>query len=365
MFQKKYNAQNLKNQQQSEFGKYLQVSVKKFRKKYENLLSHQTAKKLTEFEEAMIIRVYLNYKLRKGNFRKPISKLNSEVSSLCGISIYTLHQIKSKYDIDCLANYQILNLKKEKEHIIPESLKPEIVNLIKSYDQKGRPITSSIIKEWLLDEKEIKVSKSTVLRALKRFNFKYFTIKCQDKNKFKDSVVERRKEYSKLFEHIVEIEKFNPIYIDESYVVKNHCRAKTCNLNNNFENFRRPKGKGNRIVIIGTIEKNGFLNNSIDYWIIKKNSDYHTNLNKENFKKYLIEKIIPNLKSPSVIILYNASYHFSFENISFNPFKANKPEIINFLKENRVKLNGYELKEELKDMALKIWKRQKMNLKYF
>jgi len=36
---------------------------------------------------------------------------------------------------------------------------------------------------------------------------------------------------------------------------------------------------------------------------------YHSEMNTNNFTKWLLEKLLPNLKRPSAIVLDNASYH--------------------------------------------------------
>ena len=46
--------------------------------------------------------------------------------------------------------------------------------------------------------------------------------------------------------------------------------------------------------------------------VFKANSnsgDYHSEMNFNNFNQWLIERLIPNLKSKSVVVLDNASYH--------------------------------------------------------
>ena len=116
MFKKKYtkNLDNLKNVKKSEFGIYLAASKKKFKKKYKNILTHKQGKKLIDEEELIIMRVYLNFKLKNNNFRKNITKLNSDVAYMCEISEVTLHRIKVKFDIDVQVNYQLLSKKEKK-----------------------------------------------------------------------------------------------------------------------------------------------------------------------------------------------------------------------------------------------------------
>ncbi len=69
-------------------------------KKYEDILSLNEGKKLSDDQKSLIIKVYLNYKLMHSNFTKKINDLNQEVSYLCGISVSTLRNIKLQYEID-------------------------------------------------------------------------------------------------------------------------------------------------------------------------------------------------------------------------------------------------------------------------
>ncbi len=100
---------------------------------------------------------------------KPVKKIESEVCYLCGISSSTLYKLKLKYDIDYTVSYEKLNKEDEEEneehknnYKISDCFKPDIKNLISEFGEKGLPITSNIIREWLLTKKNLKVSKASV-----------------------------------------------------------------------------------------------------------------------------------------------------------------------------------------------------------
>lgn len=81
---------------------------------------------------------------------------------------------------------------------------------------------------------------------------------------------------------------------------------------------------GKRHIIIHAGSEKGCVPNALLVYSTKsKMADYHDDMNHENFMRWLGEKLIPNLKEPSVIIMDNASYHVT---------QINKPPTINNLK---------------------------------
>lgn len=58
--------------------------------------------------------------------------------------------------------------------------------------------------------------------------------------------------------------------------------------------------------------------------------DYHGQMNRENFTKWLTEKLLPNIPANSIIVLDNAPYHSVQENKT--PTKSSlKKDIISWL----------------------------------
>lgn len=81
---------------------------------------------------------------------------------------------------------------------------------------------------------------------------------------------------------------------------------------------------GKRHIIVHAGSEKGFVANALLVFSTKsKMADYHDDMNKNNFLKWLKEKLIPNLKEPSVIIMDNASYHVT---------QINKPPTMQSLK---------------------------------
>jgi len=76
--------------------------------------------------------------------------------------------------------------------------------------------------------------------------------------------------------------------------------------------------------------EHGFILNALlIFGCGSKSGDYHDNMNHANYKKWLQEKLIPNLESKSVIVVDNASYH----NVQLNQHptsNARKGEILSW-----------------------------------
>jgi hypothetical protein len=56
--------------------------------------------------------------------------------------------------------------------------------------------------------------------------------------------------------------------------------------------------------------ENGLVENALLMWKANSNTgDYHSQMNFQNYEKWLREKLIPNLPPNSVIIIDNAPFH--------------------------------------------------------
>ena len=92
---------------------------------------------------------------------------------------------------------------------------------------------------------------------------------------------------------------------------------------------------------------NCFVPNALLVFSTKpKMADYHDDMNKNNFLKWLEEKLIPNLMEPSVIIMDNASYHVT--QINKPPTMHNlKADIQKWLSDNNITFDECFTKAEL------------------
>ena len=367
MFQKKYQPiNNLKiskypiNEEQTSKAR----KIKEFQTKYKHLLSkdHQ-GKKYTDQEKKIIIRTYINYKLMPENFNKLQKTLLFEIANLCGISLTTLKQIKLQFgvDVDPQIHYDSTKIDEtedvqENQFLLSDNYKEVITTFIEKRARLGQPTLSSHIIELLHENYDISISKTTVWRALLRYGLKYKKIISKDKNKERNDILKLREEFCHTYFKYYTSKEYDSVFIDESYICKNHVRSKTWLPNEEKVSFfQKPSGKGQRIVIVAAINKQGFIKNSFEFWVANSNSDYHKNFNKEIFLQYFTTKVLPNLKRPSLIILDNAPYHKIFDENKFNPVYATKKELLDFLTKNQIEADIKMLRKELLQLFLQIY----------
>lgn len=72
--------------------------------------------------------------------------------------------------------------------------------------------------------------------------------------------------------------------------------------------------KGKRWIIVHAGNEKGFVPNALSFSGMNKQEDYHSELNKINFTKWVTEKLIPNIAEPSIIVMDNAPYHSVIKN---------------------------------------------------
>lgn len=136
------------------------------------------------------------------------------------------------------------------------------------------------------------------------------------------------------------------IYVDETYVHSSHTTRHSWSDDKN-KGLLAPVSKGKRAIIVHAGGDNGFIPNAL--LIFKsgtKSSDYHNDMNFENFEKWLRNKLIPNLPPNSVLVIDNASYH----NIKLNPSptsSSRKEEMMNWLSQRGIPFHESMYKAEL------------------
>ncbi|GLV38151.1 hypothetical protein CBL_10118 [Carabus blaptoides fortunei] len=99
------------------------------------------------------------------------------------------------------------------------------------------------------------------------------------------------------------------VYLDETYIHSSHTVPKTWS-DDPTKGLMSPGSKGQRLIIVHAGYKEEFISGAgLIFKSQTKTGDYHDEMNSTNFIKYLRQKIIPNLPTPSVLVMENASYH--------------------------------------------------------
>ncbi|KAF8794704.1 hypothetical protein HNY73_002653 [Argiope bruennichi] len=100
----------------------------------------------------------------------------------------------------------------------------------------------------------------------------------------------------------------------------------------------------NRLIVVHAGSSTGFLMGALlVYKASTKSGDYHGQMNYENFKKWVLEKLLPNLQPNSVVCMDNASYHTTVENPTPTKYSTKKV-MIDWLKNNGITLRSKNAK---------------------
>ncbi|XP_048488416.1 uncharacterized protein LOC125491173 [Plutella xylostella] len=125
------------------------------------------------------------------------------------------------------------------------------------------------------------------------------------------------------------------IYLDESYIHATY-KLKKCWQSIDTHGVITDISKGKRWIIVHAGNEKGFVPNALLIFSgTNKQEDYHSEMNRHNFTKWITEKLIPNLKEPTIIVMDNAPYHSVVKNKA--PTSASKvAEIKLWLLENNI-----------------------------
>lgn len=195
--------------------------------------------------------------------------------------------------------------------------------------------------------------KATLARTLNRWGFEFGKGVRSQHLKEKDHVVAARQRYLREMR-----ENRTPkdstatirpeVYLDESYVNKNHSNDFIWYYGEDGPWAQKPTGKGERLIVINAITKSGWIPGSkLVFKSTRKTGDYHGQINWELFEKWFTEMLLPNIPEHSLIIMDNAPYHNILSEHSPRTKKSSKKKIKAWLEQNKIYCRDDYLKPEL------------------
>lgn len=231
------------------------------------------------------------------------------------------------------------------------NLQPVIREFIRDKNLKGRKIGAEQIQDYLLKKHDIEIPMSTLLRSLNRLGFTYGIGKRRSTLRERDYVVLARRRYlrrkiaNRNFDGSL---KQAEVYLDETYINKNHSNQFTWYLDEDGPWVNKPSGKGPRLIIVHAITKDGWVNGAqLIFDAKKRTGDYHGQMNWENFSKWFEIQLLPNIPANSLIIMDNAGYHNVLADDSFPTPKTRKEGLLAWLERNCIPWTDDMLKPEL------------------
>ncbi|KAF8764364.1 hypothetical protein HNY73_022443 [Argiope bruennichi] len=140
--------------------------------------------------------------------------------------------------------------------------------------------------------------------------------KCANKRKFlieRPDIVFWRNNYLRKMRQYRK-SKCQIVFIDETWVDSNLTFRK-CWQSDTISGAEINVNSKNRLIIVHAGSSTGFIPGAqLIYKASTKTGDYHGQMNYENFEKWVLEKLIPNLRPKSVVCMDNAPYHTKVAN---------------------------------------------------
>lgn len=241
---------------------------------------------------------------------------------------------------------------------IETGVESTVRDFVRNANKNGEIVTLETIKVCLEKELGTAIAIPTLWRALSRWGFEFGEGVRSAQLKESERVVIQRRQYLR-----IKIANRKPdgtsrrpeIYLDESYINKNHSRDSTWYFTEDSAMLGKPTGKGERLVIINAISANGWVPNAkLTFNASRKSGDYHSNLNWEIFSRWFQDQLLPNIPRDSLIILDNAAYHNVLMEETFPKKSDTVRKLKSWLDHNEIPWTKDMLKPELYQLCLRL-----------
>jgi transposase len=278
---------------------------------------------------------------------KPVEK----TAKALGVGSATVKRVMAEYNRDPDLIERESSKRGCPRRIISESCETLARDYIRNANNEGTHITLEMLSEHLLDNSEIdNFSIRTLGRALDRWGYTFGKGTRSQHLKEKDYVIAARRRYlrEKRANRRDESTIRPEVYLDETYVNKNHSNDFIWYSDVDGPWVKKPTGKGERLIILNAITKDGWVPNaSLVFKSTKRTGDYHGQMNHELFTKWFKEKLLPNIPANALIVMDNASYHNVLSSHSSPTSNSKKEVIVDWLQKNGVPISADSLKAEL------------------
>jgi len=228
---------------------------------------------------------------------------------------------------------------------------------IRQANKEGTYLTLKSIGDLLQKHSpEEDFNTSTLSRTLDRWGFSFGEGTRTMHLKEKDYIVAARRRYLRFMKANRTTNgslKRPEVYLDESYINKNHSKDFTWYFGDDGPTIQKPTGKGDRLIILNAITSNGWVPSAkLVFKSSRKTGDYHGQMNAILFQKWFTEQLLPNIPSNSVIIMDNAAYHNTLTASSPPTKRCSKERIKSWLAKEGIPCSESSLKAELIEVLL-------------
>jgi len=291
---------------------------------------------------------------------KPKISSTIRTSEAIGIGTATVKRILADYNRDPKLLNRPTKMRGRPGYSVSTSHQETIRVYIRNANQKGEYITLANIRDVLNNNSfDETFHIATLARTLNRWGFEFGKGTRSQHLKEKDHVIAARHRYLRKKRNNrlprVDSDTIRPeVYLDESYVNKNHSNDFIWYYGEDGPWVQKPTGKGERLIIINAITKRSWIPGAkLVFKSTRKTGDYHGQMNSELFKKWFTEMLLPNIPQNSLIIMDNAPYHNMLADYSPPTSQCSKKKIMKWLEQNKIYCREDCLKPELIEILQK------------
>ncbi len=291
---------------------------------------------------------------------KPMEPSVKCTADALGIGVATVKRIMADYNRDPELLDEPTKTRGRPVHAVNKTHQEAIREYIRLANRQGKYITLSNIGDFLKERssEEEPFHIATLARTLNRWGFEFGKGTRSQHLKEKDHVIAARHRYlrKKRDNRTSGGDTIrSEVYLDESYVNKNHSNDFIWYSGEDGPWVQKPTGKGERLIIINAITKSGWVPGAkLVFKSTKKTGDYHGQMNTDLFRKWFVEMLLENIPENSLIIMDNASYHNTLAEHSPPTPLCSKKRITEWLERNRIYCRQDCLKPELIEILKKL-----------
>jgi transposase len=280
------------------------------------------------------------------------------VSNALGFGLATVRRTMADYSRGVNFDNELIIYRGRPQRALSDSVQTIVREYIRNANKEGAYMTLETLWQYLEEvAPEQEFSIRTLGRALDRWGFTFGKGIRTQRFKEKDHVVVarqcylRRKKANRKGKGTIRPE----VYLDESYVNKNHSTDFVWYYDDDGPWIQKPTGKGERLIIMNAITKDGWVPGAkVTFKSTRKTGDYHGQMNQTMFTKWFEEKLLPNIPAHSLIIMDNAAYHNVLSPVSAPTPSCKKEKIRSWLEKNNFPVKEDCLKAELVDILTRV-----------
>lgn len=316
-------------------------------------------KPLSPEEKKLLVLVKDYFDHNRSEFGCKESSVQMTADAL-GLGLATVNRVMANYRKDPDSLNAPAQQRGRPSYSIDGSHQEAVRTYIRQANLQGRHITLEDIKGFLSARMaSSSFHLATLARTLDRWGFEFGKGTRTQHLKEKDHVVVARQRYLRRMRRnrrskpgaLIRPE----VYLDESYINKNHSNDFVWYSNEDGPWIQKPTGKGERLIIMNAITDRGWVTGArVVFKSSRKTGDYHGQMNAELFRKWFVEQLLPHLPAQALIVMDNASYHNVLTEHSAPTPACSKDHIRRWLEANRIPCRDDCLKVELVDMLNKL-----------